>query len=107
MRLSKIEVVGLFHKYNYTIPLNLESRITIVHGPNGYGKTTLLEVLNGIFSGSYEILEEVPFHIFKLWFDDNSKINIYETAEPVAPIVALNAVIVSSCNNIKIPICKS
>jgi energy-coupling factor transporter ATP-binding protein EcfA2 len=77
MRLSKIGVTGLFHKYNHSIPLNLDDRITIIHGLNGYGKTTLLELLNGILNESYEILEEVPFHILQLDFDDNSKIKIY------------------------------
>jgi predicted ATPase len=78
MRLSKIEVKGLFHKYNYNIPLNLNNRITIIHGLNGSGKTTILELLNDIIKGSYNSIQEVPFQILQLNFDDNTKINIYK-----------------------------
>ena len=41
-RLTKIEVVNLFGVFRHVIPLNLTDRITIIHGPNGYGKTALL-----------------------------------------------------------------
>ena len=78
MKLSRIEVTGLFHKYNYNIPLNLDNRITIIHGLNGSGKTTLLELLNDIIKGSYSNVQKVPFHILQLSFDDNTKINIYK-----------------------------
>jgi len=43
-RLTKIEVVNLFGIFKHTIPLNLTDRITIIHGPNGYGKTVLLSL---------------------------------------------------------------
>ena len=41
MRITKISVKGLFGMFDHEIPLNQESRITIVHGPNGVGKTVL------------------------------------------------------------------
>ena len=66
MRISKVSVKGLFGKFDHEIPLNQESRITIIHGPNGVGKTvTLLELVQGLFNYDYELLGETPFDEFR------------------------------------------
>ena len=36
--------------FDHEIPLNQESRITIVHGPNGVGKTVLLKMIDSLFN---------------------------------------------------------
>lgn len=51
MRIKEISFEGLFKIFNHTIPLNLDDRITIIHGPNGYGKTTILKLLDIVFAG--------------------------------------------------------
>ena len=45
MRITNISVKGLFGMFDHEIPLNQESRITIVHGPNGVGKTILIHLI--------------------------------------------------------------
>jgi predicted ATPase len=87
-RLEKIEIEGLFHKFHHVIPLKMDDRITIIYGLNGYGKTTILKLLNNFFSYtfSYDSLNEdcfteiqkKPYHIIRLTFEDSSKINIYK-----------------------------
>jgi len=42
MRLTKIQAFKLFGVFDHTIPLNSTDLITIIHGPNGYGKTAML-----------------------------------------------------------------
>jgi predicted ATP-binding protein involved in virulence len=42
--LKKIKIEGLFNKFNYEIELK-EEGITILTGPNGYGKTTILKII--------------------------------------------------------------
>ena len=61
MRITKISVKGLFGMFDHEIPLNQESRITIVHGPNGVGKTVLMRMVHGLFSFDYAYLASVPF----------------------------------------------
>jgi ABC-type cobalamin/Fe3+-siderophores transport system ATPase subunit len=34
----------------------MEDRITIIHGRNGFGKTTLLKLINAIFNSRYMLL---------------------------------------------------
>ena len=42
MRLAQVTVTGLFGVFDHPIPIHLKERITIMHGPNGYGKTIIL-----------------------------------------------------------------
>jgi predicted ATP-binding protein involved in virulence len=78
MRIKQISVKGLFNTFNYIIPLNLADRITILHGPNGYGKTILLNMLDGLFnnhsatSANESIFLKIPFTEFQVDFDDEN-----------------------------------
>ena len=47
MRIKQVSVTNLFGVFNHEIPLNLDDKITIIHGPNGSGKTVLLKMING------------------------------------------------------------
>ncbi len=64
MRISKVSVKKLFGIFDHEIPLNQESRITIIHGPNGFGKTTLLSMIHGLFNGNFGVFYDVPFEEF-------------------------------------------
>ena len=72
MRVTEISVTKLFGIFDHTIPLNLDDRITIIHGENGFGKTIILKMLYGLFNGRYSELINVPFQEFRVRFDDNS-----------------------------------
>ena len=49
MRIVEIKVEELFGSFTHTIPLNVDERITIIHGPNGFGKTAILRLIDGGF----------------------------------------------------------
>ncbi len=53
MRVCRISVTKLFGVFDHVIPLNRDERITIIHGPNGYGKTVILQLLNAMFDGRW------------------------------------------------------
>src|SRR3990167_6348714 len=61
MKMKKIEVKNLFKIFHHEIPLNMKDHITIIHGPNGFGKTVLLTMLNALFSSRYHELRRIPF----------------------------------------------
>ncbi len=85
MRIRKVVVKNLFGVFNHEIPLNMENHITIIHGPNGFGKTVLLTMLNALFSSRYHELRRIPFSELSVDFDDNSilrlKKNIQQEVE--------------------------
>jgi predicted ATP-binding protein involved in virulence len=74
MQIKTITVKKLFGIFDYTIPLNMDDRITIIHAPNGFGKTIILKMLYGLFNGYYRVFRLIPFEEFRVDFDDNTSI---------------------------------
>jgi hypothetical protein len=72
MQIKQISVTGLFGIFDHVIPLNMDEKITIIHSPNGYGKTAILRLLSGVFNSNYSILFTTPFSRFRVEFDDKS-----------------------------------
>jgi predicted ATP-binding protein involved in virulence len=60
-RIKQISVKGLFGIFEHVIPLNMDERITIIHRPNGFGKTVVLRLLHEIFSVNNTELLRIPF----------------------------------------------
>ncbi len=54
----------------------MDDRITIIHAPNGFGKTTLLRMLNGLFNGRISELEQVPFDFFDVDLEDGLSLSV-------------------------------
>jgi predicted ATP-binding protein involved in virulence len=80
MRLTKVRVTKLFGLFDHEIPLNREERITIIHGPNGFGKTIVLRMMAALISGLNAPFLEVPFEAFTIEYDDGRRLMV----EPVA-----------------------
>ncbi len=76
MRITKISVTGLFGMFDHEIPLNQESRITIVHGPNGVGKTVLMRMVNSLFHYEYWRIGSIPFENLDIQFAWGSSLNV-------------------------------
>ena len=51
--IHSISVEGLFGLYDHSIELRHDAPVTIVAGPNGIGKTTLLRLASALLTGSY------------------------------------------------------
>ena len=81
MRITKISVKGLFGMFDHEIPLNQESRITIVHGPNGVGKTVLMQMVHGLFNYNYKWIGDLPFDELRIEFDGKEFITVGKLLE--------------------------
>jgi predicted ATP-binding protein involved in virulence len=92
MRITQIAVKKLFGMYDHTIPLNQDDRITIMHGPNGTGKTTLLRLANDVFKGDFSILTAIPFAEIHILFTDDSTLRIVkrQAEENSSPLIFLD-----------------
>lgn len=74
MRIKQISVTNLFGIFDHVIPMNMDERVTLIHGPNGFGKTILLKMINGFFDADYSAFRLVPFDSFVMEFDDKSSV---------------------------------
>jgi hypothetical protein len=76
MRVRSISVRKLFGRFDHTIPLNLDERITIIHGPNGYGKTALLRLVHAAFDFDVKTLLGSPFQTLRVDLDDGTYLEV-------------------------------
>ena len=58
MQISRLQIKNLYDQYNYDIDFNSEEKeqITILTGPNGYGKTTILRILKSLNPNVFYII---------------------------------------------------
>ena len=82
MNITRISVNGLFDWFDHKIPLNLDERITIITGPNGFGKTMILRIINALFSLQVGDLERLPFRELNVSFDDDSSLRVARRDPP-------------------------
>lgn len=68
--LRSIRVEGLFGLYTHHIELNREDRVTVIHGPNGVGKTVLLKMVAAVFSDDWSVIVNTPFRSFGVGLSD-------------------------------------
>ena len=77
MQLESVKVAGLFGVYTHELRFepvdatNPNSAVSLIYGPNGVGKTTLLRMLDSLMtarrprgSGSFDIFRTIPFQKF-------------------------------------------
>jgi predicted ATP-binding protein involved in virulence len=81
MKVKSISVNGLFGVFDHDIPLQNPDGVTIIHGPNGFGKTTILRMIGAVATGNASVFEHTPFSEFRLVLEDNTTRIIRRTVE--------------------------
>lgn len=71
LRIKRIFVKKLFNLFDHDIPLKINDRITIIHAPNGFGKTAILRLIDSVFNSRYYEVRTFPFDTFGVEFDDS------------------------------------
>ena len=75
MRITRIVVNGLFDRFDHDLIFK-DEQIAIMIGPNGFGKTWILRILNAILSRALNTLLPMPFRQVLLYFDDDSLLTV-------------------------------
>ena len=70
--LSKVVYKKLFGIFNYEIELK-EQGVTIITGPNGFGKSTILKTINALYSFDIFFFLELDFHEIEFFSSDSKK----------------------------------
>lgn len=70
--LNKLEIEGLYGLYNYTLDFTQgeDKRLKIITGPNGYGKTTVLQLIYALFCKDTDVFYQIPFTRVTFFVDD-------------------------------------
>ncbi len=79
--LQSVYIENLFGLYTYNLMMesNENDTIRFVTGPNGYGKTTILNALDCLYNGNFKGLSHIAFDILRLDFDNDIAVNVKQT----------------------------
>lgn len=76
MKLTKIEIKGLFDLFDYDIPLTNEENLLIITGPNGFGKTMILNIIDSLFNNELDFFLKLVFKKITIDCDNDKQIII-------------------------------
>ena len=70
--LNKLEIEGLYGLYNYSLDFTqgVDKKLKIITGPNGYGKTTVLQLIYALFCKDTDLFYQIPFSRVDFYVDD-------------------------------------
>jgi len=86
MIINKLKIVGLFEQFNYTIAFNTEEQLTIITGPNGYGKTMILNIIFNFFNRRFYFFQNLVFKKIEFYLDNDFNIEITKKKENVSSL---------------------
>jgi predicted ATP-binding protein involved in virulence len=61
MQLERVRIEGLFGRFTHDIAFLRPENITIIHAPNGFGKTVVLTLINAFFSRQFYVFFKYQF----------------------------------------------
>lgn len=73
--ITSIEIHNLFGRFNYKISTKTGG-ITIITGPNGFGKSTILKIINALSNGDILYFNDLDFSHLTVKFDNRKKISM-------------------------------
>jgi len=74
--IKRIKITKFLSQFNYDIDFGDEERFSIIHGPNGYGKTTLFGLAVALHERRPDAFHLVPFSEFEVTYSDGSRISV-------------------------------
>jgi len=70
-----INIVKLFGRFDYDIATK-DGGITIITGPNGFGKSTILQIIDALSHGNVAFFIKLDFKRICVTYDNERKTNI-------------------------------
>ena len=72
MNIDRVRVQGLFGDFDHELAFGDDERIMILIGPNGFGKTTTLKLIDTLFNQPLGRLATLPFRRIEVSFNDGT-----------------------------------
>lgn len=73
--IKKIKINKLFGRFNYELATK-DGGVTIITGPNGFGKSTILKIVDALSHGQIMYFYNLEFSSIYIFFDNNKNIKI-------------------------------
>jgi len=80
--ITSIEIVNLFEIFNYTMEYPNSENVLIITGPNGFGKTQVLNILYNLFNRNFIFFNKLVFETITINLSGNIRIVIDKTILP-------------------------
>ncbi|WP_040599999.1 AAA family ATPase [Patulibacter medicamentivorans] len=84
-QLTSVEVEGLLGRFDHEIQFDADWDFVIVHGPNGIGKTKLLELVYSLCGGRLHRVFRLPFDTAELKYDDGTSLRVVKSGQQALP----------------------
>jgi len=87
MKINSIKIDKLFEIFDYNIPFNNKENLLIITGPNGFGKTMILNIIFSLFNRKFIFFHKLVFERITICLDNNTSIVISKNVENEKPNV--------------------
>ncbi|OQX22669.1 MAG: hypothetical protein BWK75_00205, partial [Candidatus Altiarchaeales archaeon A3] len=81
MRINSIKIEKLFEIFDYDISFNNKENLRIITGPNGFGKTMILNIIFNLFNRKFFFFQKLLFEKISVFLQDNIAIIISKKTE--------------------------
>lgn len=81
MKITRLKIEKLFDQFDYDIKLDNPENLLILTGPNGYGKTMMLNIIDSFFNEEFEFFGKLIFKRISLFLEDKIEFTIYKASE--------------------------
>lgn len=92
MKINSIKINRLFEIFDYNISFKADEKILIITGPNGFGKTMILNIIFNLFNRKFLFFQKLVFDKITLSLDENIEITITKTFEKDKPRIVFSFV---------------
>lgn len=79
-QLRSVRVTEVLGEYDHKFEFRGDGAFAIIYGPNGVGKTRLLEILEAVAALNVAKLSSLPFARCELLYSDNTQLNVSKVA---------------------------
>ena len=90
MKINSIKIEKLFEIFDYNIAFSNSESLLIVTGPNGFGKTMILNIIYNLFNRQFRFFHKLVFDKITVLLDDKISIVVSKVVENDKPHVKFN-----------------
>ena len=81
MKLKSLKIEALFNTFSYDLRFDSQDKYLILTGVNGYGKTTILNMISALAIKDLYYFYTVPFASISFGFEDDSVLSLFSDKE--------------------------